>query len=164
MKQFILLISILLFTFSSCKNNADQQHSDQEQATEHNSHEGHDHANEATKEDVKVDNSKLHLNNGKKWTVNDATHVGMKNIKELLIDYVKNDKTDHLALGTSMAAETTTIITKCDMVGPDHDQLHLILVPILESIDEIKKTKSAEPVMNLSVHLSEYFKHFQLAK
>lgn len=166
MKHLLLIITLSLFAFTSCKNNENNNDSSENMSSkmeEQNKKEAAARAiaeNEASAQHA-VENETLHLNNGKKWTVNEATQVGMTNIKALLTDYVKNDKTDHVALATAMSKETATLIGKCDMVGRDHDMLHVILMPILDSIDGIKQSKSAEPIMDLSVHLSEYFKHFQ---
>ncbi len=185
MKYLITIITFSLFLFASCKNNESHNntvdHESHEQVNqsedihdgaEHHAHQVAEEERERQrlaqiKEDQEVaaqhqsEGGSLHLNNGKKWIVNDATHVGMTNIKALLTDYVKNDKTDHVALAAAMSKESSTLISKCDMVGPDHDMLHVILVPILESIEEIKESRSAQPIMDLSVYLSEYFKHFR---
>ena len=111
-----------------------------------------------------IDNSVLHLNKGKKWHVNDATHEGMTNIQNLLIEFINNDKKDYVSLAASMSSEASTLISKCDMVGIEHDQLHLILHPILESIDAIKQNGSMETLKTLSEQLNTYFNHFQRAK
>ena len=158
------LIGILIFALlgmMSCKNDKNGHLEDAPQGI---NQEKEDRVDDAQLGEEKNDNAKLHLNHGKKWIVNDATHIGMTNIKSLLTEYVKNDGTDHIALANAMSQETSTLISKCDMVGPDHDQLHLILLPILEDINEIKKSNYAQPLMDLSVHLSDYFDHFQKKK
>lgn len=183
MKHLLLLITLSLIALTSCKNKDNHDHANHKEHQHTHENDIHDdlpenaqlveeekqereaaarakEENEASAQ-LAVENESLHLNKGKKWTVNDATQIGMTNIKALLTDYVKNDKTDHVALATAMSIETATLIGKCDMVGRDHDMLHIILMPILESIDGIKQSKSAKPMMDLSVHLSEYFKHFQ---
>ena len=41
-------------------------------------------------------------------------------------------------LGEALSKETSYIIKSCDMKGEPHDQLHLVLVPILEEITDLK--------------------------
>ena len=102
----------------------------------------------------------LTLNNGSKWIVNKATDEGMRKIKSLLTEYVKNDGKDHVDLALKMSYESSNLINKCHMVGKDHDQLHIVLAPILDSIEEIKNTENVQPLLNLSVYLAAYFEHF----
>ncbi len=107
--------------------------------------------------------SELRLNNGKKWVANAETHTGMKNLEALLNNV--SDTTNYTALGTVMQNETTFIINNCTMEGDDHKQLHLVLVPILDGIDTVKKSKSKEVqkknIAKIKNNLNAYFKHFE---
>ena len=101
------------------------------------------------------------MNHGKKWTANDATHLGMSAIHKLLKEYLNESGNDYASLGAAMSTEASTLISKCNMVGIDHDQLHLILHPILESIDAIKESGTTESLEVLGTQLNTYFTHFQ---
>ena len=152
MKIINLLFLASLLTFISCDNSTkDDSHQHQTDATENLQHD--------TEE---IDNNVLHLNKGEKWTVNDATQVGMLAIQKLLNEYTASEGTDYANLGASMSDEASNLISKCDMVGIDHDQLHLILHPILESIDAIKENGSSASLEALGAQLTMYFNHFQL--
>ncbi len=147
MKRIIVLLSFGILGLVSCKeSNKNHAHSDQDKTTSIHHNEGQE--------------ERLRLDNGKKWIANDATHIGMTNINNLLAEYLKNKNTDRVTLAKAMSKETSTLISKCNMTGEAHDQLHLVLVPILESIDEIKKSNSDEALMKLENHLKEYFRHF----
>ncbi len=153
-----LVLSLVVVGFSMACNNSTknkEEHTSQV-AKNHDDHDDH-HANEAEKEE------KLHLNNGKKWIVNDATQVGMVNMQKILIAFAKEKSTDFAKLGEDLGKESQTIINKCDMTGPDHDQLHIVLHPMLTAISGIKEGKQ-EDVIKMSNLLGKYFSHFQMAK
>ena len=122
---------------------------------EEESHEGHSH----------VEESVLSLNDGEKWIANEATHVGMGNMQAILNDYALADEKSFTDLGLKLSEQTTSIINKCDMTGPDHDMLHKVLHPILGTIDEIKTANNEqignEGVAKLKSLLEDYFDYFQ---
>lgn len=103
----------------------------------------------------------LQTNDGKKWTVNPATHEGMTNIRTLLSSEVDID-----SIGFKMADQTTYIINNCDMKGEAHDQLHLVLHPMLENIDTLKTSTDLEEIelalTNIRGLIEKYFKHFTI--
>ena len=105
----------------------------------------------------------LHLNNGEKWIANKETHLGMTQLQELLGESV--DSIDYSNLGAKMQDETTYIINNCSMTGTDHDQLHLVLLPMLASISEVKATTDIEAkkvaVDKIQRNLKDYFSHFR---
>ena len=103
----------------------------------------------------------LVFNNGEKWIANSETHVGMKRIDSIL----KNNTTsDGKILGEALSKETSYIIKSCDMKGEAHDQLHVVLVPILEEITNVKDVIDSNVLNNKVSHLKSlintYFKYF----
>lgn len=106
--------------------------------------------------------SGLHLNNGKKWIANHETHVGMRNLDSL----VKHK--DQMKLIDKMKTETSFIVNNCDMRGEDHEQLHLVLVPIIQTLDSLERDIDVEKKQmhfsRIQQHLSSYFEHFEPAQ
>ncbi|WP_339756889.1 hypothetical protein [uncultured Winogradskyella sp.] len=105
----------------------------------------------------------LVFNNGEKWIANPETHTGMKRIDSIL----KNNTTsDGKILGEALSKETSYIIKSCDMKGEEHNQLHVVLVPILEEITDIKEVTDSSELKNKVSHLKSlintYFKHFKI--
>ncbi|WP_178987274.1 hypothetical protein [Winogradskyella schleiferi] len=105
----------------------------------------------------------LTLNNNEKWVANEETHMGMQRIDSILKNNVLNDgKT----LGKALSKQTSYIIKSCDMTGDAHDQLHIVLVPILEEISEIKDIKSTsvleKKVTTLQNLIETYFNYFKI--
>ncbi len=104
----------------------------------------------------------LTLNNTEKWIANEETHIGMRRIDSILKN---NTASDGKTLGNILSKETSYIIKSCDMTGEAHDQLHVVLVPILEEITDIKDltnpSKLNDKVLHLKGLINTYFKYFK---
>lgn len=105
----------------------------------------------------------LTLNNNEKWIANEETHIGMQRMDSILKN---NPFKDGKTLGEALSKETSYIIKSCDMEGEAHDQLHVVLVPILEEITEIKDIKSTseveKKVTTLQNLIQTYFNYFKI--
>lgn len=108
----------------------------------------------------------LVLNNGVKWTVNTETHEGMTQIKVILDNMDPLTLEDYNLLGEKCNEQTSFIISNCSMTGEAHNQLHLVLHPILDDIDNLQNVKSIEDgiaaVASLGKNISDYFTHFEI--
>ena len=86
----------------------------------------------------------------------------MKRIDSLLKN---NSSFNGKLLGEAISKQTSYIIKSCNMKGKAHDQLHLVLVPILEDVSELKESKDAlksKQIQNkLELRLQDYFKYFE---
>ncbi|MCB1042156.1 MAG: hypothetical protein KDC35_04425 [Acidobacteria bacterium] len=99
----------------------------------------------------------LHLNEGQKWTANQATHDGMIQLLALI-----NQEDVPESLQSDMDTVIKGIITQCDMTGEAHDQLHIVLVPIIEAVNAMNTSEAtAEHLNNIRHQLDQYFAHFQ---
>lgn len=118
--------------------------------------------NEKNEEVLSVSDSQLQFNDGKKWIANTETHIGMKRIDSLLKN---NSSFNGKLLGEAISKQTSYIIKSCNMKGKAHDQLHLVLVPILEDVSELKESKDAlkskQIQYKLELRLQDYFKYFE---
>ena len=105
----------------------------------------------------------LTLNNNEKWVANKETHIGMKRIDSILNN---NTSTSGKVLGDILSKQTSYIIKSCDMEGEAHDQLHVVLVPILEEITDIKDVENTseleKKVTNLQSLTATYFEYFKI--
>jgi hypothetical protein len=146
MTNKLILIGYTIALFASCT----QPSHDKNQAA---NNEQYEEEAEAT----------LHLNNGQQWIANEETHVGMTNIQELISSL--DNSVNYDSLISQLKGETRVIINKCDMTGEDHDQLHLVLVPILKSIEGMaaaEDTSAKEVIVTeIEQNLTAYFKHFK---
>ena len=105
----------------------------------------------------------LTLNNTEKWLANTETHAGMKRIDSILKN---NTASDGKTLGEALSKQTSYIIKSCDMTGEAHDQLHIVLVPILEEITDIKDIENSseleKKVTVLQGLIVTYFEYFNI--
>ncbi|WOD45285.1 hypothetical protein [Hwangdonia lutea] len=142
MKTKALTIVLILITTISCKN---------ETKTEAMSG---------------VDNLELTLNNGEKWIANVETDKGVKSMDSIIAVFKKEKDKDYNTLGENLSKQTSYIIKNCTMEGESHDQLHVVLVPMLDEISALKESNNtANPeasLVNLEQLIDAYFSHFKL--
>lgn len=132
-------------------------------------HESHDSKAKEEHHDATED-SKLRLNEGVKWESDESTFNGMKELNLAITTFntSHNNPTqvDYNGLGMQLGMITKVIINQCSMKGPDHDQLHIVLAPMLANVDVIKNgsdlDKIEKNVNDLSGSLGQFFDHFQL--
>lgn len=112
----------------------------------------------------------LSLNNGAKWKSDESTFTGMKRLELTLFNFSKDFKeptiNDYNKLGEALANINADIIKQCSMEGKDHDQLHILLAPMLENVDVIKKgtdpVQVEENVQELRSAITKFFAHFEV--
>ena len=164
--KFKLSIAIIsaLFVFAACNNSNEQSEENKEtteQISEHDKHSSNEHKEDSEK---KID---LKLNGDEKWEANQATGIGMTKIKDVLSAINTDGMTveQYRELGGKLSEQTDYIINKCDMSGPAHDNLHIVLTEILTKISELKEVNSPDEgktyVNNLSKDIKTYFEYFK---
>lgn len=113
-----------------------------------------------------LDTLSLKLNVNEKWIANAETHEGVLKMDAIISEFKKNKKWDYKGLGESLSKQTSYIIKNCSMKGEPHDQLHIVLIPMLDEISTLReedhKAKSDRAVENLEALIQAYFKHFKL--
>ncbi len=160
MKTNIMTVSVLALGITlSCGNLQEQKH-----------HET------TTTEKVDSKNSdenaevKLTLNNGAKWNSDESTFNGMGRLEATLAEFSASTSTssitDYNSLGESLANINKEIISQCSMKGEDHDQLHIILAPMLANVDVIKNGEDIDKAKTntdeLSKAIDQFFAHFEV--
>ena len=163
MKLTLMPTLILYLGFAvSCSNSG--EHKQDSSATEKTAAEHQDETVHASTE------IKLSLNNGAKWNSDESTFTGMKRLEMTLYNFANDNEepsiADYNKLGVALANIDNDIISQCSMKGKDHDQLHVLLAPMLENVDVIKNGKDLlEAKVNteaLSEAVAQFFKHFEV--
>ncbi|NMH87473.1 hypothetical protein [Flavivirga algicola] len=140
MKNLILILLIIATTYS-CKNN---------------------------KPNIETDPAleELIFNEGKPWFVNNETHIGVTKMDVLIKNFNKSKDKNYSNLGELLSKQTSYIIKNCSMTGKSHDQLHIVLVPILNEISVLKEGKDNTikkmALLKLQIYIDTYFKHFAI--
>ena len=165
-KLSITIISVLIM-FTSCNCDIDQ--SAENKGTEHvSTHDGDDDKHLASANNEHHNESTiLKFNGDEKWEVNNATGIGMTKIKKILSAVNTEGMTvgQYHKLGEKLSEQTDYIINKCDMDGPAHDNLHVILTDILTDISGIKEAENTDTgkkhFYKLKKDISTYFEYFK---
>lgn len=118
-------------------------------------------------EEVTVEESiKLKLDNGQKWIANEETHIGIKNMDSIIIAFKSEANKDYILLGEVLSKQTSFVIKNCTMKGEPHDQLHAVLVPMLDEISILRESESKDDSENalgkLESLINDYFNYFKI--
>ena len=149
-KLNILITLILIVSFSSCKKET--------QKSVPNISE--------TEEISLLDTLTLKFDNGEKWVANIETQIGVIKMDSIINTFKTDGNEDYASLGETLSEQTSFIIKSCNMTGEAHDQLHVVLVPMLDEISILKEATTAEDrksALNELENLIEgYFSHFRI--
>jgi hypothetical protein len=149
MKYKVFFILVLIASFSSCKKEFQKNSIN---TTE-------------TEEISLLDTLTLKLNNGEKWNVNNATQIGIEKMDSIISSFKSKKESSFVELGQNLSKQTSFIIKSCDMTGEAHDQLHVVLVPMLDEISIIKESEntyeSRKALGELESLIEAYFNHFE---
>lgn len=148
MKQKLFALLILTALFSSCKSENTKTIS-----------------NSAASEEISLlDTLTLKLNGSEKWIANKETHIGVTKMDSIIKSFSAENNT-YESLGNALSKQTSNIIKKCNMKGEAHDQLHVVLVPMLDEIsilkEKVRSNKSELAIETLEVLIKKYFNHFK---
>lgn len=149
MRSTLIVIFGFIVLFTSCKN------------------EGKPANNDKIVQEVTVsDTLELTFNNGNKWLVNAETHEGVKNMDSIMADFTSEGSENYKQLGEELSKQTGYIIKNCTMTGEPHNQLHVVLVPMLDEISVLRESNNPIQLKaafaNLDQLIQTYFKHFNL--
>ena len=119
-----------------------------------------------TEEISLLDTLTLKLNKGGKWVVNNETQIGITKMDSIIKSFKLDGIENYIELGNKLSKQTSFIIKSCDMTGEAHDQLHVILVPMLDEISTLKEAdniaESKDALNELNALIETYFSHFKL--
>lgn len=113
-----------------------------------------------------LDSLELKLDNGKKWIAYAETHKGINLMDAIISAFKKENKNGYVILGNDLSKHTGYIIENCSMKGEPHNQLHVVLVPMLDEIsilrDQTNIIDSKKALNKLERLILAYSKHFKV--
>jgi len=144
-KLNVMIISVfIIFSASSCKNNANQDQKHQETAN-----------SEAT----------IELNNGARWMVNTEMKPFLTESESILNTYISNGSADFKTLAKELTDKNSGLIKSCTMDGKSHEELHKWLHPhmaLIESLQDAESDDAANKIISeLKSSFEIYNQHFQ---
>ncbi len=150
MKPKLLITLLLVILISSCKKDSQKSVS-----------------NTGETEDISLlDTLTLKLNGGEKWIANNETQIGIVKMDSIIKKFKNDETNNYLGLGNDLSKQTNFIIKSCNMTGEAHDQLHVVLVPMLDEISILKESENTEEsktaLGELELLIKAYYSHFEI--
>jgi len=102
----------------------------------------------------------IELNAGEKWKVNEQMMPFISSSEQGLIAFQKEATGDYKVLATELEENNKKLIASCTMKGESHDALHLWLLPHLEFVSELQKSRTAEDAGVIIEKLNRSFQTF----
>jgi hypothetical protein len=128
---------------------------------------GHERDLETEHKEVIHDTQALALNGSERWKADEPTNRHMAQLQGMLQEFSLQAENNSAAayndLGLSMKAELQQLFKDCRMQGPDHDMLHVYLVPLVEDVNllvEKDERQSEQALVRVSTRLKEYNQYF----
>lgn len=94
--------------------------------------------------------SKLTLNNGQKWKLDEPTRKNIGEIKSIVDKAAAQQAPDYKQVAADLQASTNQLISQCRMSGPDHDALHVWLEGYMPALKELHSTN--KPIQTTAFH------------
>lgn len=129
-----ILLGCILY-FASCSREAEKK---QEQAVKADTilvEEDHHHDT----------NEVIELNNGTKWKVAEGMIAFIRIMEtdvKLFSETKHSGMKDYTQLGVSLQKNIDSLTSNCTMTGKAHDELHKWLLPYIEMVDALNKSKN----------------------
>jgi hypothetical protein len=115
---------ILCLSILSCTNNVADKHDHNEDHTDHDKKEAAEPG--------------LSLNNGSKWTADDATRKNVAVLQSIVNEPNNAGMQSREQVSAQLQAILDTLVKECKMKGPDHDALHLWLNNVLHDVKQLR--------------------------
>jgi hypothetical protein len=110
----------------------------------------------------------LQLNNGKKWQADSSTNNNVSNLQAVIQQFYNNNNLSlpaYKITGGELQAGLDKMVRECRMKGPDHDALHLWLVPLMQQVKDLNKAATTEEAnlifTGIDQHINQYNQFFQ---
>lgn len=113
-----------------------------------------------------LDTLQLKLDGQDKWLVNLETQEGVNKMDSIITAFSAKTDKDFVSLGETLSKQTSYIIKNCTMKGEPHDQLHVVLVPMLDVISVLRETdnqvEAEKALTSLKSLIKDYYNYFKL--
>ena len=129
----------------------------------------HEHkTGEAGHHDGHAAHTELALNNGDRWQADEATNDNIAQLQQLMEEHLSQPDADEpeavQELGRNMQLGFQEVFDECRMKGPEHDMLHVYLMPMLENVKALESSKVEESLAardRLAEQLEAYQTYFK---
>ena len=156
-KHLAIATMILMSIIYGCNNSVKEQNSEtlqtqQLEATDEITHQ-HD------------ENDSIELNNGAKWKVVSEMMAHIRNMESdinLFSETKQTELKDFTQLGTNLQKNIDLLTSNCTMEGKAHDELHKWLLPYIDMVDKLNKSKNNDEALRIFEEIKASYKTFNL--
>lgn len=155
--KFILLSAVLLSINYSCSNPVN------EKTTESSVTEVTSPAQESEHHHSGLDS--IELNNGAKWTVVPDMMKYIRTMETDINHFIETKSAelkDFQKLSTSLQKNIDLLTSNCTMEGKAHDELHKWLLPYIDMVDKLNKSKNNDEALRIFEEIKASYKTFNL--
>lgn len=141
----ILTLSLLIFGCGNVENEKSNK------PTVSNSKEEHKHNAEI---------QSIELNNGEKWKVDSNMIPYIRNMERDIISFSNDEHKDYNSLAEKLQSNIDSLTYNCTMEGKAHDELHKWLLPFIDLVTELSKSKNETEAAKQFENIQKSFRIF----
>ncbi len=107
----------------------------------------------------------IELNNGAKWKVVSEMMAHIRNMESdinLFSETKPTELKDFTQLGTNLQKNIDLLTSNCTMEGKAHDELHKWLLPYIDMVDKLNKSKNNDEALRIFEEIKASYKIFNL--
>ncbi|MDO8998897.1 MAG: hypothetical protein Q7W45_03955 [Bacteroidota bacterium] len=107
----------------------------------------------------------IELNNGAKWKVVSEMMVHIRNMESDINRFSETKHTelkDFTQLGTNLQKNIDLLTSNCTMDGKAHDELHKWLLPYIDMVDKLNKSKNNDEALHTFEEIKASYKLFNI--
>lgn len=112
-----------------------------------------------------TESDSIELNNGAKWKVVPEMITHIRNMESEINRFTEANHTelkDFTQLGASLQKNIDLLTSNCTMEGKAHDELHKWLLPYIDMVDKLDKSKNSEVALNTFEEIKASYKLFNI--
>lgn len=105
----------------------------------------------------------IELNNGAKWKVVSEMMAHIRNMESdinLFDETKQSELKDFTKLGASLQKNINLLTSNCTMEGKAHDELHKWLLPYIDMVDKLNKSKNKDEAFRTLEEIRSSYKTF----
>ena len=107
----------------------------------------------------------IELNNGSKWKVVSEMMAHIRNMESDINGFSETKHTelkDFTQLGASLQKNIDLLTSNCTMEGKAHDELHKWLLPYIDMVDKLNKSKNNDEALHTFEEIKASYKTLNL--
>jgi len=107
----------------------------------------------------------IELNNGAKWKVVSEMMAHIRNMESDINRFSETKHTelkDFTQLGTNLQKNIDLLTSNCTMEGKAHDELHKWLLPYIDMVDKLNKSRNNDEALHTFEEIKASYKLFNI--